>query len=252
MCTVSWLHQSNGFELFCNRDERRTRKPALPPLVTELQGVRAIAPRDGDFGGSWISVNEFGLALSLLNLHSGTDFSLSGHRGQAKVRPTQFISRGLLLMALADCRSGEEVAERLNKTSLEKFQPFTLLTLTPNEDTLIVQWNGSACAIDREGDARMPLTSSSFDSGNVIETRKQLFSELPLPAGINTEVLRGFHRSHDPAPGAYSVCLHRPDAETVSFSHVKVDSDRVTFTYHPNAPCREGKAEIQILPRARQ
>ena len=241
MCTASWLHQPDGFELFCNRDERRTRRPALPPQVTALRGVQTIAPRDGDFGGSWISVNEFGLALSLLNLYQAQSNS-----------NREFTSRGLLLMELADCRCREEVTERISKTSLEKFQPFTLLTLTPNEVALIVQWNGRACAIDRDGDARMPLTSSSFDSGKVIEARKQQFSELPLPAGINTEVLLGFHRSHDPAPGAYSVCMHRPDAETVSFSRVKVASDCVTFSYHPHAPCREGKAVNIKIQRQNQ
>ncbi len=236
MCTVSWLHQPDGFELFCNRDERRTRRPALPPQVTELRGVQTIAPRDGDFGGSWISVNEFGLALSLLNLYRakcGTDFT----------------SRGLLLMDLADCRSREQVIKRIAEMDLNRFQPFTLLTLVPNAAALIVQWDGRDCAIDRDGDARTPLTSSSFDSGNVIEMRRQRFGELPC---IDAAALHGFHRSHQPTPSAYSICMHRPDAETVSFSRIKVGSDSVTFSYHPHAPCREGEAAIQILPRAKQ
>ncbi|HMV83090.1 MAG TPA: NRDE family protein [Blastocatellia bacterium] len=238
MCTVSWLHQPDGFELFCNRDERRTRKAALPPQMMELRGVRAIAPRDGDFGGSWISVNEFGLALSLLNLYQAQ------HKSNR-----EFTSRGLLLTALADCRSQTELIRRIGEMDLKRFQPFTLLALAPNAAALIVQWDGRACAIDRNGDARMPLTSSSFDSGKVIEARKQQFGELPR---VDSAALRDFHRSHQPALGAYSVCMHRPDAETVSFSRVKVDSDSVAFSYHPNAPCREGEATIQILTRARQ
>lgn len=270
MCTVSWIHQPGGYQLFCNRDERRTRKPALPPQVLDFQNVKAIAPRDGDFGGSWISVNEFGLALSLLNLHRGTDFSLSRPERQTSVCPTDFTSRGLLLMELASSRSREEVLERIAKARLENFQPFTLLTLTPDEAALIIRWDGSECLIDRDAEGRMPLTSSSFDSDRVIEARKRKFSELTWawiadvasapairealaerPRSIDASLLLDFHRNHDPAPSAYSTCMHRPDAETVSFSRVKVNSNSVEFRYHPHSPCREGKAEIQFLPRAK-
>ena len=50
-----------------NRDERRTRAPALPPAAVAPSGVPALIPIDGDAGGSWISVNCLGHALALLN-----------------------------------------------------------------------------------------------------------------------------------------------------------------------------------------
>lgn len=67
MCTVSWLHKAKGYVLLCNRDERHTRKPALGPRISERNGISFIAPVDGDHGGSWIGVNQFGLTLCLLN-----------------------------------------------------------------------------------------------------------------------------------------------------------------------------------------
>ena len=273
MCTVSWIHEPGGYQLFCNRDEARTRKPAVPPQVLDLQGVKTIAPRDGDFGGSWISVNEFGLTLCLLNFHQtqrGPDFSLAQPVRRTEVWPTDFTSRGLLLMELASSRSREEVLGRIAEVRLEKFQPFTLLTLMPCEAALMVRWDGGECLIDRDAEARMPLTSSSFDSGKVVEARKQRFHELtadrvadvpsaPAIREVRTErprsspasLLLEYHRSHDPAPSAYSTCMHRIDAETVSFSRINVDSNSVEFRYHPHSPCREGKAEIQVLPRAK-
>ena len=33
VCTVTWIRSSDGWELFANRDERRTRLPAQPPRV---------------------------------------------------------------------------------------------------------------------------------------------------------------------------------------------------------------------------
>src|SRR3982751_1081178 len=67
MCTVSWIRTREGYQLLCNRDERHTRRPAQAPTVREDQGVQFIAPIDGDEGGSWIGVNQFGLTLCLLN-----------------------------------------------------------------------------------------------------------------------------------------------------------------------------------------
>src|SRR6185312_11981515 len=67
MCTVSWIHAREGYQLLCNRDERHTRRPAQAPTVRQNGGVRFIAPIDGEEGGSWIGVNEFGLTLCLLN-----------------------------------------------------------------------------------------------------------------------------------------------------------------------------------------
>lgn len=259
MCTVSWIHEPDGYQLFCNRDEARTRKPALPPQVLEIHRVKTIAPRDGDFGGSWISVNEYGLALCLLNFHPASPKSGS-----------EFTSRGLLLMELANCHSREEVLEQIAARQLEKFQPFTLLTLTPTKSAFIVRWDGNRCSFDHDGDAQMPLTSSSFDSVKVVEARKQRFGELSAawsadgtsapsltgartfrPRSSQASLLLEYHRDHDPAPSAYSTCMHRPDAETVSFSRIKVDSNSVEFRYHPHSPCREGKAAFQILPRAK-
>src|SRR5262245_36927927 len=118
VCTVSWLYTREGYHLFCNRDERHTRKPAHPPRVQRRQGVRFIAPVDPDFGGTWIAVNQFGLAICLLN----GDHSPNGC-GQEK---TQFRSRGLLPMDLADCRSLVEVKSRIALLALEDFRPFRL------------------------------------------------------------------------------------------------------------------------------
>src|SRR5687768_12141538 len=99
MCTVSWSHQDDGYHLLCNRDERHTRKPARPPRVHERSDVRFIAPIDGDHGGSWIGVNQFGLSLCLLNRYQDGEQSATGSNK----------SRGLLLAGLMYSPSRAEV-----------------------------------------------------------------------------------------------------------------------------------------------
>src|SRR6266404_9746445 len=68
MCTVSFLPNSQGFYLAMNRDEKRDRFAALPPEVLELKSHRAIFPREPS-GGTWISANDAGVCLALINWH---------------------------------------------------------------------------------------------------------------------------------------------------------------------------------------
>ena len=49
--------------------------------------------------------------------------------------------------------------------------------------------------------------------------------------GVTTDMLQAYHRSRDPLGGPYSVYMHRDDAETVSFSHVRVRADEIEFHY---------------------
>ena len=51
MCTVTWLASADGFDLFFNRDELATRRPALPPRVVE----RDVFFRTRESGGTMIS-----------------------------------------------------------------------------------------------------------------------------------------------------------------------------------------------------
>ena len=52
------------------------------------------------------------------------------------------------------------------------------------------------------------------------------------------------------AAHAYSPCMHRADAETVSFSWAVVSPREVRFLYLPVAPCRHSRGDQQILARA--
>lgn len=236
MCTVSWLHTGGGYELLFNRDERHARQPALAPQIKERRGVRFIAPADGDFGGSWVGVNQFGLSLGLLNCYG--DWTPDPAR--------EYTSRGLLLTDLLDCRSRDEVYSRVRRLALPRFQPFTLLALAPEQPALLARWTGHECLIDGDAESHMPLSSSSFDPPGVVELRQRLFEQ--MAAGqVDSDILYAFHRSHEPARGAYSVCMHRDDAATVSFSWVKVVGDSIRFTYHAAAPCSFDLARADAL-----
>src|SRR6266496_5302779 len=105
MCTASWTYQQDGYYLLFNRDEKRTRKGASPPRLLTRDGVRFLAPADGDFGGTWIGVNEFGVSACLLNGANltGTEIRAGSSRGGR--------SRGLLLLHLLKAPSAAALCE---------------------------------------------------------------------------------------------------------------------------------------------
>ncbi|NIP92410.1 MAG: hypothetical protein GWO24_02620, partial [Akkermansiaceae bacterium] len=74
MCTLTWWRGTAGsYEVFFNRDEKRTRSIADPPRVHERDGVRFLAPLDPDGGGTWMLANDRGLLVCLLNRwHEGS------------------------------------------------------------------------------------------------------------------------------------------------------------------------------------
>ena len=228
MCTVSWLHNEKGYELFCNRDERKARAAAWSPRVRELHGVRFIAPIDAQHGGSWLTVNQFGTTFGLLNRYDTCS---------PPVSQSAPISRGLLLYDLLDCVTPPQVEARLAGLDLLSFRPFTLAVVALNAPAWLCQWNGQQLLIEDAPPG--PLTSSSFDTNNVIAQRQAHFAGLQKSAGaISAELLNHFHHSHGPLAPEAAVCMHRAETQTVSFSHLIVTPQRIEYRYSPHPPCR--------------
>ncbi len=237
MCPVSWVRNAEGYHLLCNRDEKRTRSAATGPRVDERGGVRLIAPADGDFGGTWIAVNEFGLSLCLLNGAGG---------GQREGR-----SRGMLVRELIGATSGGECGWWLRRRDLAAFAPFTLAMLEPGQAAALARWDGERLAMVMPADSMMPLISSSYDPAGVRLCRLQEFRRrVGAKRNVDPAALYWFHASHRERPDAYSLCMHREDAETVSFSCVVVTRGEIRFFYSPAPPCRTAPGEQQVLARA--
>ena len=243
MCTVSWAATPCGYELLCNRDERRTRKAAHAPTVRTSRGVRFVAPTDAEGGGTWIAANEHGLALCLLNRYSEGESQAAG----------ELKSRGLLLPDLMSLRDPAEVMRAVARKGLSQFRPFSLLALAPGATPAAACWTGQRFLVcdDDDDDSLMPLTSSSFNTAEVVRARRELFQR--TAAGSTNgpaEMFTRFHHSHEPEPGPLSVCMHRPDASTVSFSRVKVNAVSVEFDYRPGPPCAGARTVRVSLPRS--
>lgn len=236
MCTVSWLPTPGGYSLCCNRDERFTRAPALPPAVREQRGVPYIAPLDGDFGGSWLAVNSFGLTLSLLNRY----------RVEGYVAPAAPLSRGLLLLDLIVSPTAADTIATLKRTDLRQVQPFTLIIVAPDADAHLARWDGGRLLLSTTIAPGLLATSSAVSEPEVAESRIARFASLTT---VTLEGLEALHRSHLPERGRLSICMHRPDAETQSYSRVSVTSRQVTLSHTGSSPCREVPLVALSIPR---
>lgn len=238
MCTVSWVEDREGLHIFCNRDEMRKREPASSPATGEQEGVTFLAPRDGRAGGTWIAANERGLAVCLLN-HYNPDADGAG----------PFPSRGQLVLSLMSCNTLDEVRARLNVAYVQDYRPCILLIF--QRGVAVDRFIWDRVTLQHEVMSRMePQTSSSFMTQPVITSRISYWRNLVRQNNglVSRELLDAFHASHHPSKGAYSVCMHRPDAHTVSYTRVRLGHDEVQMSYQEKAPCKEQDAVDCQLP----
>jgi hypothetical protein len=226
MCTVTWLQDEEGYRLLTNRDERPTRLPGVAPRV-DGNHVRYIAPLDGDHGGTWIGVNEFGLSACLLNGNAPS---------VAAVDPALFTTRGIVVPHVLECSTPEQVRTRIRELDLPQLRPFSVLVLAPDEDPLLIRWRGGQDLTESTEPVQVPLFSTAREPA--IEARREHFASLLSAYGTVTPgLLHEFHASHVPERGPLSVCMHGDVANTVSFSRVTVTRESVELAYYPLSPC---------------
>jgi hypothetical protein len=233
MCTLSFRLDEQGYELFFNRDEQRTRKRARPP-VHDVE-TDAVFPVDPDGGGTWIALHRSGMSLCLLNYYPA---------GEPPYIATR--SRGLLVRELLT--RGEGAAEHLHHMRLDDYRPFTLCVFEAGLSAVrgaawAFQWDGARLHTGHLDGAR---TSSSRRTVAVERVRMALYEKFVVDRSVRE--LGAFHRSHAPRASAQSVCMHREDAQTVSFTHI-VAGSRCEMTYHDGPPCTR-PPETRVMLRS--
>lgn len=221
MCTLTWLPSpEGGYDLFFNRDELDRRGPEIPPAVRIKDSVRTVAPRDSDHGGTWISLNEFGLTACLLNYYPDPSHS-NAHQDAESL----FRSRGELPDKVADARALHEVRSRIQKLDLRAYRPFHLVTVAAEGEGLWSRWDGIALIVET---APSFLTSSSFRTAEIERIRRERFEAISERSGLG---LRAFHRDQNATPGAESIRMRRPDGRTRSVTEVSVRPGQRRLAY---------------------
>ena len=227
MCTVSFVPKSHGFYLAMNRDEERDRPAALIPTVVEIEGRRAVFPYEPT-GGTWISVNDGGVCLALINWY----------RIQRKPN-NGTLSRGLVVRELAGESSTDEIGTSVKRLPLRKLRPFRLIAIVPGERRVIEwRWNLQRLTRCDHRWQRQHWFSSGFDEPRAeVERAKTCASYGVNTIGYSLKRLRQLHRSHAPKRGPFSMCMHRADAATVSYTEVSITKNSASMRYTSGPPC---------------
>ncbi len=236
MCSVSWVAAGGALDLFFNRDEQRTRAAGLPPVSGDRNNVRFFFPVDGKAGGTWIAANDRGLVACLLN-HYAADTGPASRATNA--------SRGAIIPSLIDAATPAEAADRMTHPAAAPQRPFLLLLLHHAHAGIRLTWDGVVLAREPLDPARGFLTTSSFRTAEVVPSRHAVSEAADWDPGS----LLALHASHLPERGPFSICMHRPDARTVSFTRVHSGPDEVRLDYHADAPCRPAPVHTVRMPR---
>jgi hypothetical protein len=237
VCTVAWVPtEDGGYRVGHNRDESRRRGRAKPP-TRRSAGPRAfLAPTDADAGGTWITVNDAGLTVCILN---------AAHRAPDRL-PATPESRGALPLDLAECATLEEIHARLSgwDNRLATMRAFHLVALARGSKGRPARaerhrWDGVEHVVDRLNPPGL-FVSALLDQSGAERARGRSWRDFLAahPGRVDTGDLAAWLANHEPERGMLSACVHRPDARTVSRTMVDVPArGSVTVRYLDGSPC---------------
>lgn len=228
MCTLTFIPKEHGYLAGMNRDELLTREIAQPPRLFMKNGIQALYPRESG-GGTWIACNANGVLFALLNWN-GTGCDSSRQKNK---------SRGAIIPEIIGQRDSGGASRALAVLDLEETLPFRLIGFFEKEKN-ILEWRWNRKALAATGMDWTPkhwfsssLSDRSAEEGRSVACAKAWYE----PGAGGKEWLRELHRSHIPAPGPFSVCVHRADAATVSYTEVRCCESRISMEYLGGNPC---------------
>jgi len=242
MCTLSIIPAEQGYLAGMNRDELLMRSPALPPATFHRKGMDALYPREAS-GGTWIACNGHGNLLALLNWNE-VDLRPLGQKSR---------TRGCVIPELIYEAESSSTDLRLRQMNLFGIFPFRLIGAFPEERTSIEwRWDGMRATRFNYPWERRHWFSSSLSDSAATAVRSGVCEAAGSEAAVLDEPwLRRLHRSHTPDPGPFSICVHRSDAASVSYTEVKHDDSRVSMDYLFGNPCGREDFDAHVSLRLR-
>jgi hypothetical protein len=238
MCTLTFIPKPQGYLLGMNRDERLTRELALAPVITTTTtNLNAAYPRESS-GGTWIGSNSAGITFALLNQNSGA---------YARMKER---SRGEIIPTLLGASRFPEAMRRFQHIDLHGMMPFLLVGFFSAEQIISqCRWDGRELEFTRLGwDIRHWFSSGVSDEMASKVRGNTSFEAWRRRDAASAEWLRGLHASHSPTRGSFSICVHRPDAATVSYTEVAYGSDELIMRYHAGHPCDAlGQFDTEVI-----
>ncbi|HEY4274496.1 MAG TPA: NRDE family protein [Rhizomicrobium sp.] len=238
MCTISFLPMRSGFLLAMNRDEQKTRPRALKPRKYWTGTHAALFPSEPD-GGTWVGVSDAGLSLALINWYA------KPQRDRALC-----VSRGVIIPHLLAAESMADIGAMFADLPLERINPFRLIAASAHEKRLREwRWDGTVLSSHKFRWSRRHWFSSGYNEALVNKKRAAAVRGM---AALTPARLRKLHAAHLPERGPFSLCMHREEAETVSYTEITVSRSGAEMRYAAGSPCRKESGTPRALSFARE
>lgn len=217
---MTFIPTTGGIYLTSNRDERPGRAAAVFPYRTGSDSGQLLFPKDGQAGGSWITLKNSGDAAVLLN------GAFVKHSRKAAYRQ----SRGLVFLEIA--RAADPVLG-FGRAMLEGIEPFTLVLFTGGH-LFECRWDGlnrhTACLSHRS--PHIWSSASLYDREAAAIRRRQFEEWYRATPQIDKESILNFHRSaqlDDQDNRLATDPQHR--AATVSITSIRIAASGSSMSY---------------------
>lgn len=196
-------------------------------------------PIDPASSGTWVGVNEHGLALTLLNYNP------------AKPPTGRDLSRGSVIPQLLHASSVDEVFALAKSIEAHRMMPFRLVAC---DGLSLMLWRSTEpielAEVGRWSRTPVMWTSSGLGDHVVEGPRRELFEAwFGDEPDAYLDRQDTFHRHRWSDREHLSISMHREEARTVSYTRVEIDTDAVTMTYHPDRPDLSAHDSILTLQR---
>jgi hypothetical protein len=222
VCTVSVVPHCRGLRVACNRDERRSRPDALPPIAHVAGGLVGLWPVDPASGGTWIGVNEAGLVAAILN---------STPVAPPPPQPAP-LSRGTIVPAVLQEEQLAAAISRARAFPDDRFEPYVLVLAQAGVLAVMTAGGSRTLAIAPLTQPTV-FTSSSLGDHRVQGVRRALFAGLIGRCSHPLEAQARFHRHQWRRAPELSVLMTRPDARTVSRTIIDASPSSIRIRYCP-------------------
>ncbi len=242
MCTLSVITRDNGYLLAMNRDEKIARGAGEGPEIQDLNGTTAIYPSDGA-GGTWIAANEYGISLALLNWNDIVRRPLDISKAR---------SRGEIIPALGSSSRMAELHAAFGVLDLERTLPFRLIGVFASEKA-IGEWHWGSLQLTFHAQAwhSRHWFSSSLSDKQAESLRGTTCRDAQHESDAGSVPwLRRLHASHAGGPGPFSLCVHRKDVKTLSYSEIMVTSGQVQMGHFRGSTCTMAQIRPIEIERA--
>jgi hypothetical protein len=195
-------------------------------------------PVDPVSDGTWVAVNDAGLALTLLNYNP-------------EQPPTgRTVSRGGVVTALAGCATLDEAVAGCAAIPAGDMMPFRLV-LCDGRRFAVWRSDEPAESIRTQPlDRPVMFTSSGLGDHLVEPPRRELFDGW-FSEGSEPWVQQqdAFHAHRWDDRPHLSVAMSREDARTVSYTTLDIGPDAITMRYHPDRPDLPAQPSVATLER---